>query len=94
MLLVKFRNLGGGERELLAIGQTKAPEFTGRRRRFGSEMRRTAGLLGEQYVSLEPGGDEQVLKAGDEIKLTQSALVLEQLIGQLLYSFTEGNSKE
>ncbi len=46
----------------------------------------TAGLLGEQYVSLEPGGEETFLKNGDEITLTQSAVVLEQVIGQFLYS--------
>ncbi|HEY5718810.1 MAG TPA: outer membrane lipid asymmetry maintenance protein MlaD, partial [Gammaproteobacteria bacterium] len=45
----------------------------------------TAGLLGEQYISLEPGGDERFLKAGDLIKLTQPALVLEQVIGQFLF---------
>ena len=46
----------------------------------------TAGLLGEQYVGVEPGGEEAVLSEGDEIQLTQSALVLEQVIGQFLYS--------
>lgn len=46
----------------------------------------TAGLLGEQFVGLEPGGDEEYLTQGAEIELTQSALVLEQIIGQLLYS--------
>ena len=46
----------------------------------------TAGLLGEQYVGLEPGGAAEVLKEGDEIRLTQSALVLEQIIGQFLYN--------
>ncbi len=45
----------------------------------------TAGLLGEQYVGLEPGGAEQYLDDGDEITLTQSAVVLEHLIGQFLY---------
>jgi phospholipid/cholesterol/gamma-HCH transport system substrate-binding protein len=45
----------------------------------------TSGLLGEQYVALEPGGEEQMLKPGDEIRLTQSALVMEQLIGQFLF---------
>lgn len=49
----------------------------------------TAGLLGEQYVGLEPGGAEEVLKDGDEVQLTQSALVLEQIIGQFLYSKAE-----
>jgi len=46
----------------------------------------TAGLLGEQYVGLDPGGDEENLVAGGEIDITQSALVLEQVIGQFLYS--------
>jgi len=46
----------------------------------------TAGLLGEQYISLEPGAEEDYLRAGDEIALTQSALVLEQVIGQFLFS--------
>jgi phospholipid/cholesterol/gamma-HCH transport system substrate-binding protein len=46
----------------------------------------TAGLLGEQYVGLDPGGSEQNLRDGGEIAHTQSALVLEQLIGQFLFS--------
>ena len=46
----------------------------------------TSGLLGEQYVGLEPGAEEDVLKDGDEIELTQSAMVLERLIGQYLFS--------
>jgi phospholipid/cholesterol/gamma-HCH transport system substrate-binding protein len=46
----------------------------------------TAGLLGEQYVGLEPGGEMEVLEEGSEIVLTQSALILEQLIGQFLFS--------
>ncbi len=46
----------------------------------------TSGLLGEQYVGLEPGGSEEYLKEGDRIKLTQSALVLEKLVGQLLFN--------
>ncbi|MGE5161026.1 MAG: outer membrane lipid asymmetry maintenance protein MlaD [Betaproteobacteria bacterium] len=46
----------------------------------------TSGLLGDQYIGLEPGGSEQNLKAGDQIKMTQSAVVLENLIGQFLYS--------
>ncbi len=44
----------------------------------------TAGLLGEQYIGLEPGADEEVLEQDGEISLTQSALVLERLIGQVL----------
>lgn len=46
----------------------------------------TAGLLGEQYVGLEAGGSEEMLKDGSTLKLTQSALVLENLIGQFLSS--------
>jgi phospholipid/cholesterol/gamma-HCH transport system substrate-binding protein len=46
----------------------------------------TSGLLGEQYIGMIPGGDTELLKAGDEIKKTQSALVMEDLIGKFLYS--------
>lgn len=46
----------------------------------------TAGLLGEQYVGLEAGGDEDVLKSGDKITQTQDAIVLEKMISQFLYS--------
>ena len=49
----------------------------------------TAGLLGEQYIGLEPGGDEESLTDGSQIKLTQSALVLENLIGQFVSSMSE-----
>ena len=45
----------------------------------------TSGLLGEQYIGLEPGGDTANLRNGDKFKLTQSAVVLENLIGQFLY---------
>ncbi len=46
----------------------------------------TAGLLGDQYIGIEPGGDEKNLAAGDVIKQTQSAVVLENLIGQFLFN--------
>jgi len=46
----------------------------------------TSGLLGEQYVGLEPGGSEDYLKNGDSLQLTQSAVVLEKLIGQFLFN--------
>jgi phospholipid/cholesterol/gamma-HCH transport system substrate-binding protein len=46
----------------------------------------TAGLLGEQYVGIEPGGDTQNLVNGDRITHTQSATVLEDLINQFIYS--------
>jgi phospholipid/cholesterol/gamma-HCH transport system substrate-binding protein len=55
----------------------------------------TSGLLGEKYVGLEPGGEEELLKNGDTLQLTQSAVILEQLIGQLLYSkASEGGDKK
>ncbi|MEX0383848.1 outer membrane lipid asymmetry maintenance protein MlaD [Spiribacter pallidus] len=47
---------------------------------------RTSGLLGEQHVSLEPGGMPDALAEGDEITLTRSALVLEDIVGQFLYN--------
>lgn len=46
----------------------------------------TSGLLGEQYIGLEAGGDSVKLASGDRVKLTQSAVVLENLIGQFLYN--------
>ena len=46
----------------------------------------TAGLLGEQYIGLLPGADSEMLKTGDTITMTQSAVVLENLISQFLYS--------
>ena len=46
----------------------------------------TSGLLGEQYIGVEAGADEKVLAQGDTIGATQSAVVLENLIGQFLYN--------
>jgi phospholipid/cholesterol/gamma-HCH transport system substrate-binding protein len=46
----------------------------------------TSGLLGEQYLGLEPGADDKTLVANDTISATQSAVVLENLISQFLYS--------
>ena len=51
----------------------------------------TAGLLGEQYIGIEAGAEEEFLKDGDVIELTQPALVLEQVIGQFLFSKAEGD---
>ncbi len=52
----------------------------------------TSGLLGEQYIGIEAGADEKVLAAGDSVSATQSAVVLENLIGQFLFSkAAEGN---
>lgn len=46
----------------------------------------TSGLLGEQYIGLTPGGEEDMLEQGSEIQFTQSAVVLEELISKFLYS--------
>lgn len=46
----------------------------------------TSGLLGEQYIGLMPGGDDQMLQDGEQLKKTQSAIVLEDMIGKFLYS--------
>jgi phospholipid/cholesterol/gamma-HCH transport system substrate-binding protein len=46
----------------------------------------TAGLLGDRYVSLQLGGETEILKPGDQIAMTESAVVLERLIGKLVYS--------
>jgi phospholipid/cholesterol/gamma-HCH transport system substrate-binding protein len=46
----------------------------------------TSGLLGEQYLGLEPGADDKTLASGDTISNTQSAVVLENLISQFLFS--------
>lgn len=51
----------------------------------------TAGLLGEQFIGLDAGADDFYLAEGDEIMLTQPAIVLEQIIGQFLYSQAEGD---
>ena len=49
----------------------------------------TAGLLGEQYVNLEAGGSETILKDQDKIEITQSAIILEKAIGQFLFKASE-----
>ena len=54
----------------------------------------TAGLLGEQYIGLTPGGEEDTLKEGDTIKFTQSALVLENLIGQFVAGMASGDKEK
>ncbi len=48
---------------------------------------KTSGVLGEQYVSISVGGAEEILQAGDTIKDTQSAMILEDLIGKFVTSF-------
>ncbi|QEA11829.1 MULTISPECIES: outer membrane lipid asymmetry maintenance protein MlaD [Comamonas] len=52
----------------------------------------TSGLLGDQYIGIEPGADEQNLADGDTVTATQSAVVLENLIGQFLYGKAQDNA--
>jgi len=54
----------------------------------------TTGLLGDQYLAIEAGAEQENLKSGDIIQETQSALVLEDLIGKFLYSKAEDMGKE
>lgn len=54
----------------------------------------TSGLLGEQYIGISPGGSEIFLKTGDEITITQSALILEDLVGKIMVRLTEGSGTE
>ncbi len=53
----------------------------------------TAGLLGEQYIGLTQGGDLEMLKDGDRLSLTSSALVLEQLIGKFMTNTAESSAQ-
>lgn len=53
----------------------------------------TAGLLGEQYLALDPGGSEELLADGSEIEFTTSALVLEKLVGKFLLNSAESDSE-
>ena len=56
---------------------------------------RTSGLLGEQYIGLDVGGDAEVIKPGESVKKTESAMVLEDLVGQFLFNkAAEGNEKK
>ncbi|MCS3902224.1 phospholipid/cholesterol/gamma-HCH transport system substrate-binding protein [Methylohalomonas lacus] len=54
----------------------------------------TAGLLGEQYISLQPGGSETYLAEGDQIQITSDAVVLEEIIGQFMYNQAAGGNED
>lgn len=51
----------------------------------------TSGVLGDQYIALEPGAEDAMLKSGDEIAYTQSAVVLERLIGRVIQNLGAGS---
>lgn len=54
----------------------------------------TAGLLGDRYVSLQLGGEDTVLKSGDQISFTESAVLLERLLGKFVHDTDVGKAKE
>lgn len=54
----------------------------------------TSGILGDRYIGLEPGGSPEVLLDGDELFITQSAIVLEQLIGKFVFGAGGGDGDE
>ena len=54
----------------------------------------TAGLLGDRYVSLQVGGDTKLLQPGDQITMTESAVVLERVIGKLIYGGSDREKKQ
>lgn len=51
----------------------------------------TSGVLGDQYIELEPGAEEELLESGGEIEFTQSAFILERMIGRLVQNLAAGN---
>lgn len=54
----------------------------------------SSGMLGDKFISLEPGGDEDMLKAGESITITQSPPGLEQLLGQVIFSLNKQTEKK
>jgi phospholipid/cholesterol/gamma-HCH transport system substrate-binding protein len=53
----------------------------------------TAGLLGDRYVSLQLGGDDKLLQPGEQLTMTESAVVLERVLGKLIYSSDRGKNQ-
>jgi phospholipid/cholesterol/gamma-HCH transport system substrate-binding protein len=54
----------------------------------------TSGVLGDRYIELQPGGDDRLLKSGDRLNFTESAVILERLIGQVVFGLTKGQAKD
>jgi phospholipid/cholesterol/gamma-HCH transport system substrate-binding protein len=50
----------------------------------------TSGVLGDRYVSLQPGAEETMLKSGDQIEFVESAVILERMIGKLIHNTDVG----
>jgi phospholipid/cholesterol/gamma-HCH transport system substrate-binding protein len=105
----KFDNIGGLKPGAAVVGRVKKIEFDGESfqakvtlalqsehafPKDSSLKILTSGLLGEQYLDVSPGADEKNLVAGDKIGSTQSAVILENLISQFLYSQAEKPAAE
>ena len=73
-----------GENYVAVVGMQVDGRYKFPRDTFANIL--TAGLLGEQYIGFDAGGDGEMLKSGDMVKKTQSAVVLEKLISQFLFS--------
>ena len=54
----------------------------------------TSGVLGDRYLSLQPGGDDLILKPGDRIEFVESAVILERMLGKLIHSTDVGNGEK
>ena len=54
----------------------------------------TAGLLGDRYISLQLGGEEKELRSGDQIRFTESAVLLERLLGKFMYNTNSAEPKK
>ncbi len=98
---VKIAGVKVGEIESISLDQNFDAHVVLRLSRSAGELPSdtaaaiyTSGLLGERYVGLAPGGDPEPLKDGDEILLTQPAVVLEQLIGKFLFNADSGDKKQ
>lgn len=98
---VKIAGVKVGEIESIVLDQNFDARVTLRLARAAGELPAdtgaaifTSGLLGERYIGLSPGGDPDPLKDGDEILLTQPAVVLEQLIGKFLFNAGSGDGDD
>ena len=54
----------------------------------------TSGVLGDRYVSLQPGAEEEMLKSGDKIEFVESAVILERMLGKLIHNTDVGSSEK
>ncbi|MFA5590880.1 MAG: outer membrane lipid asymmetry maintenance protein MlaD [Lysobacteraceae bacterium] len=98
---VKIAGVKVGEIESIVLDENFDARVTLRLARSAGELPAdtgaaifTSGLLGERYVGLSPGGDPEPLGDGDEILLTQPAVVLEQLIGKFLFNAGSGDDAD